>query len=149
MKKNIPILIIFVLFLSCNSIEEIKYSLNRGFLGRFIDGFSVKFNKTGIEAEYIEAPKEYNIEEGSKGRKIYNLIPEDLGLPPLKELFKLFNKIDFPEETNWMEKIYDVPIWHLYVDDKDYTSNRGTEFLEKFDDIVNLTNIREYCKSRY
>ncbi len=71
-------------------------------------------------------------------------------MPPLKELFKLFNKIKFPEETNWMDtKLFDVPIWHLIVDDKDYYSNRGTDFLTKFLDLVNITNIKEYCKDRY
>ena len=149
MKDIYIIILIFGLFSSFNSIDEIKYSKSRGFLGRLIDSFSVKFNRySGIQAEYLEVNR-YNQSE-SKGKKIYNLTTEELDLPSLKELFKLFNKIDFPEETNWMHtKLYDVPIWHLYVDEKDYYSNRGTEFLEKFDDIVNITNIREYCKKRY
>ena len=139
----------FALFSSFNSIDEIRYAINRGFLGRLIDTFSVTFNRfSGIQAEYSEV-NSFNIEE-SKEKKIYNLTTEELGLPSLKELFKLFNKIDFPEETNWMQtKLYDVPIWHLYVDDKDYYSNRRTEFLEEFDYIVNLTNIKEYCKNNY
>ena len=60
----------------------------------------------------------------------------------MKVLFKLFNNINFPDETNWKQQIYDVPIWHLIVDGKDYYSNVGTEFLQKFNDIVNLTNIK-------
>ena len=149
MKDICKIILIFALLSSFNSIDEIKYSINRGFLGRLIDTFSVTFNRiSGIQAEYSEA-NSFNIEE-SKGKKIYNLTTEELGLPSLKELFKLFNKIDFPEETDWMQpKLFDVPIWYLYVDDKDYHSNRGTEFLEEFAYIVNLTNIKKYCKDNY
>ena len=145
--------LLLILFTSFYSIDEIKYSLTTGFLGRFIDRFSVRFNKyEGIQAEYEEAPIPISVdfEEEPKGKKVYNLTCEDLGLPSLKELFKLFNKIDFPNETNWVDtKTFDVPIWHLYVDDKDYHSNRGTKFLEEFSNIVNLTNIRRYCASRY
>ena len=144
MKNKISIFIIFILFLSIKSIEQIEYSINRGFLGRFIDSFSVKFNRlTGIQAQYVEA------RNNTRRKETYNITNDELGLPSMKELFKLFNKINFPNETNWMQQIYDVPIWHLIVDGKDYYSNRGTEFLEKFNDIVNLTNIKEYCKKRY
>ena len=146
MKYIYKILLIFCLFSSLNSIDEITYRLSRGFLGRLIDSFSVKFNRfSGIQAEYLEARN-----PESKGNKVYNLTTEDLNLPSLKELFKLFNKIKFPNETNWMDtKLFDVPIWHLIVDDKDYHSNRGTDFLREFADLVNLTNIKEYCKNNY
>ena len=146
------IFLLLILFTSLYSIDEIKYLLARGFLGRFIDRFSVTFNRyEGIQAEYEKAPNRNDFEEEElKVKKIYNLTCEELDLPPLKELFKLFNKIDFPNETNWMDtKLFDVPIWHLYVDGKDYHSNRGTEFLRDFSDIVNLTNIKEYCINRY
>ena len=147
MIKFLSIFLIFILFSCFNSIDEIKYSLARGRLGRLIDRFSVTFNRlSGIQAEYGEA-NNFNVE---KEHKVYNLTTKELGLPSLKDLFKLFNKINFPEQTNWRDsKLFDVPIWHLYVDGKDYSSNRGTEFLLDFDSIVNLTNIREYCKSRY
>ena len=149
----IKIFLLLILFTSLYSIDEIKYLLARGFLGRFIDRFSVTFNRyEGIQAEYVKGPKinDFNDEQKNEGTKIYKLTCEELGLPPLKELFKLFNKIDFPNETNWMDtKLYDVPIWHLYVDGKDYHSNRGTEFLTEFSYIVNLTNIKEYCIKRY
>ena len=146
--KVINIVLLFVLFSSLNSIDEISYRLSRGRFGRLIDSFGVTFNRiTGIQADYLEASQGLDT---VKGKKTYNLTSEDLGLPSLKELFKLFNKINFPNETNWMQpKLYDVPIWHLYVDDRDYHSNRGTEFLTQFSNIVNLTNIKEYCKSRY
>ena len=144
MKNKITILIIFILFLSIKSIEQIEYRLSRGFLGRFIDSFSVKFNRlTGIQAQYSEE------RNNTRRKETYNITNDELGLPPLKELFKLFNKINFPNETNWMQQIFDVPIWHLIVDEKDYYSNIETEFLDKFNDIINLTNIKEYCKKRY
>ena len=144
MKNKITILIIFILFLSIKSIEQIEYRLSRGFLGRFIDSFSVKFNRlTGIQAQYSEE------RNNTRRKETYNITNVELGLPPLKELFKLFNKINFPNETNWTQKIMDVPIWHLIVDEKDYYSNIETEFLDKFNDIINLTNIKEYCKKRY
>jgi len=155
MKNIITIFLILILFSSLNSIDQIEYYLSRRFIGRLIDSFSVKFNRfTGIYAEYLEARNNLNEEEEEeeepKGLKTYNITTDELGLPPLKELFKLFNKIDFPNETNWMDtKLYDVPIWHLYVDGKDYHSNRGTEFLTEFSYIVNLTNIKEYCIKRY
>ena len=155
MKNIITIFLILILFSSLNSIDQIEYYLSRRFIGRLIDSFSVKFNRfTGIYAEYLEARNNLNEEEEEeeepKGLKTYNITTDELGLPPLKELFKLFNKINFPNETDWMHKrLFDVPVWHLIVDDKDYYSNRGTEFLEKFDEIVNITNIKEYCISRY
>ena len=147
MIKFLSIFLILILFSCFNSIDEIKYSLARGRLGRLIDRFSVTFHRlSGIQAEYVET-NNFNVE---KEYKIYNLTNKELGLPSLKELFKLFNKINFPEQTNWRDpKLFDVPIWHLYVDGKDYSSNRGTSFLLDFDRIVNLTNIKEYCKSRY
>ena len=150
MKYKFKIFLIFCIFSTLNSIDQITYRLPRGFLGRLIDSFSVTFNRiTGIQAEYLEA-RNQDPELEPKGKKVYNLTTDDLNLPSLKELFKLFNKIKFPNETNWMDtKIYDVPIWHLIVDDKDYHSNRGTDFLREFSEIVNLTNIKEYCKNNY
>ena len=150
MKYIFKIFLIFCIFSTLNSIDQITYRLPRGFLGRLIDSFSVTFNRiTGIQAEYLEA-RNQDPELEPKGKKVYNLTTDDLNLPSLKELFKLFNKIKFPNETNWMDtKLYDVPIWHLIVDDKDYHSNRGTDFLREFSEIVNLTNIKEYCKNNY
>ena len=148
------IFLLLILFTSFYSIDEIKYSSTSGLFGRFNSRFSVRFNRSeGIQAEYEKGPVLIDLEEEEeepKGIKVYNLTCEDLELPSLKELFKLFNKIDFPNETNWVDtKLLDAPVWHLYVDDKDYHSNRGTKFLEEFSYIVNLTNIRLYCSSRY
>ena len=52
------IFLLLILFTSLYSIDEIKYLLARGFLGRFIDRFSVRFNRfEGIQAEYVKGPK--------------------------------------------------------------------------------------------
>ena len=103
MKYIFKIFLIFGLFSALNSIDQIIYRLPRGFLGRLIDSFSVTFNRiTGIQAEYLEA-RNQDPELEPKGKKIYNLTTDDLNLPSLKELFKLFNKIKFPNETNWMD----------------------------------------------
>ena len=147
------IFIIFLLFFSFNCIEEIEYRIVHHFIGRVLDKFSVKFNKTtGIKAEYEEYQfiDETLERPESKGKKVYNLTSEDLGLPCLKELFKLFNKISFPEETNWEDPLlYDFPVWHLIVGGKDYYSNLETGFKDKFNEIVNINNIMKYCKDNY
>ena len=147
------IFIIFLLFFSLNCIEEIEYRIEYHLFGRVLDKFSVKFNKTtGITAEYEEYT---SIDEpfetpASKGIKLYNLTSEVLGLPSLKDLFKLFNKISFPERKNWVDRLLcDAPIWHLIVDGNDYYSNDGTEFKDKFNEIVNINNIMKYCKDNY
>ena len=150
--KNI--FLIFLLFSLFNSIDEIEYRIVNGFLGRVFDSFSVKFNRMeGIIAEYEEMGDIVDDMDNmpkSKGKKIYNFTTEELGLPNLKELFKQFNKIDFPNETNWVDKqLFDVPYWHLIVDGKDYYSNVGTDFMTKFQKIINIYDIMNYCKDHY
>ena len=152
MQKNLmKLFFIFLLFSTFNSIEEIEYRITNAFIGRILNRFSVKFNKiSGIKAEYEEMEPNYENGNISKGKKIYNITNEELGLPNNKELFKLFDKIDFPEETDWSDRnLFDVPFWHLIVDGKDYYSNVGTEFMSKFQEIVNIGDIRKYCKENY
>ena len=152
MQKNLmKLFLIFILFSTFNSIEEIEYRKTNGFIGRILDRFSVKFKKiNGIKAEYEEMEENYDNGNISKGKKVYNITNEELGLPNNKELFKLFDKIDFPEETDWSDRnLFDVPFWHLIVDEKDYYSNVGTEFMSKFQEIVNIGDIRKYCKENY
>ena len=149
MKKIIiQIFIICLLFSSFSPIEEIEYRIIHHFIGKVLDIFSVKFNRlNGIKAEYEEME---DFDDISKGKKYYNLTNEDLNLPSMKELFKLFNKIDFPNETNWVDnELYDIPIWHLIVDGKDYHSNVGTYFMDKFQEIINIYDIMKYCKDNY
>ena len=63
--------LIFLLFSSLNCLDEIEYRITRGFIGRILDRFSLKFNRiNGIIAEY-EAMKrgpEVPINQ-SKGKK--------------------------------------------------------------------------------
>ena len=147
-KLIIQIFIICLMFSSFSSIEEIEYRIIHHFIGKVLDIFSVKFNRlTGIKAEYEEME---DFEDISKGKKYYNLTNEDFNFPSMKELFKLFNKIDFPNETNWVDnELYDVPIWHLIVDGKDYHSNVGTYFMDKFQEIIKIYDIMKYCKDNY
>ena len=49
----------------------------------------------------------------------------------MKELFKNFNKITFPENTDYSADITDASFWHLIVDGKDCYSNIETNFLER------------------
>ena len=45
------IIIIFLLFLSLNTLDEIEYKIVHRIIGKVLDKFSVKFNKiTGIKA---------------------------------------------------------------------------------------------------
>ena len=150
-KDLMKLIFIFLLFSTFNSIEEIEYRIVHAFITRIRDRFSVKFNKiNGIKAEYEEMEPNYDNGNISRGKKIYNITNEELGLPNNKELFKLFDKIDFPEETNWNDRtLFDVPVWHLIVDGKDYHSNVGTEFMSKFQKIVNVYDIMNYCKENY
>ena len=140
--------------ISLNDYNEIEYYTDRIYRITHIKSkFSVKFNKKdGIQARLHDIKEAYyedhSIYEDYQ-LKIYNLTNEELGLMPMKELFKNFNKIDFPEETDFAEKIFDVFDWHLVVDGTDYYSNVRTDFYDKFDDLVNINHIREYVENLY
>ena len=150
--NKMNLVLIFLLFSSLNCLDEIEYRITRGFIGRILDRFSLKLNRlNGITAEYeaMQSGPEVPINQ-SKGKKKYNLTTEELGLPTLKELFKLFSKIDFPEETDWSyHRLFDVPFWHLLVDGKDYYSNFGAEFMTKFQEIIDLYTIKDYIVKKY
>ena len=150
-KKYIRIIFIFFLSSLINSLDEIEYKITHNYIGKIVDKFSVKFNRIkGIKAEYEEMEDRDDYEVVSKGKKIYNLTCDELNLPNLKELFKQFNKIKFPNETNWVNNLLcDGPIWHLIVDGKDYYSNENTDFMNAFKDITNLYDILDYCKEKY
>ena len=117
--------------------------------------FSIKFVRDGgIRATYEKGKLDYEIDPetmsfkekvtGSELRS-FKLSNEDLGLMEAKELFKNFDKIEFPEETDFTSALYpDFPIWHIIVDGKDYQSNVDTEFYKKLDDLINIRNIKEY-----
>ena len=150
-KTYIKIIFLIFLFSLFNALDEIEYNIAHTYVVKARSSFSIKFNRlNGIKAEYEEMEENDDYEIISKGKKIYNLTSDELGLPNLKELFKLFNKINFPNETDWIDTtICDGPIWHLIVDGKDYYSNVDTEFMDKFVDITNLYDIMDYCKENY
>ena len=158
MKNLLNKIFLFTLSLSfiiaLNNYNEIEYYTDRFYrLTHTKSKFSVKFNKKdGIQARLHDIKEayyeNYSIYEDYK-LKIYNLTNEELGIMPMKELFKNFNKINFPNETDWAEMIFDVFDWHLIVDGKDYYSNVRTEFYDKFDDLVDINHIREYVENLY
>ena len=122
--------------------------------------FSIKFNREkGIQAQYQKAKSKMVIDPstfsfidktGNEGLKTFELTNEELGLMPIKELFEKFDKIEFPEETDFSSALYpDFPIWHIIVDGKDYQSNVNTNFYDKFNDLVQIKNIKEYVVNKY
>ena len=159
-----------ILFLLCltfsfiNSIERIqeieymekiysKYS-------KYFTYFSIKFDrKTGIVAKYQRAIPKYELDEetleiidltGDEGLKTFELTNEELGLKDNKELFKSFDKIEFPEETDFINSmLFWLPDWHLIVDGKDYKLNVKPEFYNEFNDLVNVKEIRDYVINLY
>ena len=122
--------------------------------------FSVKFVKDqGIEARYQKGKLKYVMDPATftfvektsnAGLKIFKLTSEELTLPSVNELFENFDKINFPEETNFNNALYpDFPIWHLIVDGKDYQSNVNTEFYDKVNELVNIKYIQDYVIKKY
>ena len=122
--------------------------------------FSVKFIKDqGIEALYQKGkvvmeidPNTFSFVEktGNEGLKVFKLTSEELSLASINELFQNFDKIIFPEETNFSSALYpDFPIWHIIVDGKDYQSNVNTEFYDKINELVNIKHIQEYVIKKY
>ena len=142
---------------SANNYNEIEYISDVYYrVSHSFSKFSVKFNRlNGIEVSFHETKPILDedtldvIGIVDNELKKYNLTNEELGIMQMKELFKNFNKITFPENTDCSAKITDVPFWHLIVDGKDYFSNIMTDFLEKIDNLVHLDEIREYVKKLY
>ena len=122
--------------------------------------FSIKFNKdNGIRADYQKGKLEYEIDPETMSfkekvtnsqLKSFKLSNQELGLMEAKELFKNFDKIEFPEETDFTTALYpDFPIWHIIVDGKDYQSNVDTDFYRKIDDLINIRKIKEYVINKF
>ena len=149
--KKFLLLLLLISFIE--SFEEIEYRKINGYLGRILENFAIKFNRINneIKAEYEETIYDFdNIEYKSKGRKTFNLTNEELGLPSMKALFKKFNKIIFPDETDWIDHYSpDYPSWALLIDGKLYYTNYETDFIRKFQEIINIHNINEYIKKIY
>ena len=122
--------------------------------------FSIVFSKdNGIHASYGKGKLEYEIDPETKSLqeivkvdklKSFPLSNGELGLMDIKELFKNFDKIEFPEETNFTTALFpDFPIWHIVVDGKDYQSNVQTDFYQKIDDLINITKIKDYVINKF
>ena len=121
--------------------------------------FSILFKRdNGISANYEKGKLEYEIDPETMSLKekvtdsqlkSFRLSNEELGLMEDKELFKNFDKIEFPEETDFTSALYpDFTIWHIIVDGKDYKSNVETDFYKKFDNLINIRKIKEYVISQ-
>ena len=122
--------------------------------------FSIKFKRdSGISADYQKGKLEYEIDPETMSLKekvtnsqlkSFKFSNQELGLMEAKELFKNFDKIEFPEETDFTTALYpDFPIWHIIVDGKDYQSNVDTEFSRKLDDLINIRKIKEYVINKF
>ena len=122
--------------------------------------FSIKFKRdSGISADYQKGKLEYEIDPETMSLKekvtnsqlkSFKFSNQELGLMEAKELFKNFDKIEFPEETDFTTDLYpDFPIWHIIVDGKDYQSNVDTEFSRKLDDLINIRKIKEYVINKF
>ena len=160
--------ILFLLFLSFSfissqdKIQEIEYwEKIYSKYTKYFTYFSLKLNRKegGVIAKYQRAIPKYEFDEetlefiditGDEGLKTYELTNEELGLKKNKELFKNFDKIKFPEETDFIQSsIFGIPEWHLNVDGKDYKANVKTDFYNEFNDLVNIKEIRDYIINRY
>ena len=160
--KYYTLFLIILLFSFINSkIKEIEY--RQKIVSKYDKSFtlfSIKLNKeTGIQAQYQKGVAKYEIDPetlslvdktGLEGLKTFELTNDELGLMPNKELFKNFDKIEFPEKTDFRNSLYpDFPIWHLIVDGKDYQSNVNTEFYDRFIELVNVKEIKDYVVKQY
>ena len=164
MKLLYKIVLVFLSFSLMNSLgkyTEIEY--RQKVVSKYdkkFTLFSVKFNREeGIQAQYQKGKQILEIDpetmtivdkSGTENLKSFQLTPEELQLSPMKDLFKVFDKIEFPEETDFRSALYpDFPIWHIIVDGKDYQSNVDTPFYKKFDELVNIKNIKDYVIQKY
>lgn len=146
----------FILMTSQKSYKEIEY--RQRIISKYDKSFtlfSVKFTRDkDIQAQYQEGTAKFEIDPntfslidktGTEGLKTFDLTSEELGLKSINELFAAFDKIEFPEETNFSSAMYpDFPIWHIIVDGKDYQSNINTEFYDKINELINIKRIQEY-----
>ena len=154
-KLKLPFLFsLFLLISQVSSFDEIEYVLNRGFLGRAIDHFLVRFNReTGIYAEFQRFNQQTNFDEEVNNKtslQTYNIPNELLNILPNEELFVELNKITFPENEDCSNHgLFDVPYWGLNVNGKNYFGNVMVDFLGEFIDLVKLNDIKEYVLNQY
>ena len=125
----------------------------------FISFKFCKKEKNIIKAQYQKGKAKFEIDPntfsfvdktGDEGLKNFNIAYEELGFNNSEDLFKLFDEIIFPEETDFRTAQFpDFPIWHIIVDGKDYQGNVNTQFYDRFNNIVNIKKIEEYVINKY
>ena len=124
--------------------------------------FSIKFikSKNIIEAIYQKGFAKFEIDPNTfslidktteEGLKKFELSYDELSLMPKEELFKNFDKINFPKDNNNYNnaEFPDFPIWHIIVDGKDYQGNVDTDFYIKFNNLIDIKKIENYVISKY
>ena len=152
--------ILSISFITCKYNEIVYYQRIVSKYDKTFTSFSIVFSKdNGIHASYGKGKLEYEIDPETKSLqeivkvdklKSFPLSNGELGLMDIKELFKNFDKIEFPEETNFTTALFpDFPIWHIVVDGKDYQSNVQTDFYQKIDDLINITKIKDYVINKF
>ena len=162
---NILILLslVYLIMSSGNNYSEIEY--RQRIISKYnksLTFISFKFSKKEkgiIKAQYQKGKAKFEIDPntftfvdktGDEGLKNFNLTYEEIGFNKNEDLFKLFDEIIFPEETDFRNSKYpDFPIWHIVVDGKDYQGNVNTEFYDKFNNIVNIKKIEAYVINKY
>ena len=147
--------ILSISFMTCKYNEIAYHERIVSKYDKSFTSFSIVFKReSGIRANYEKGKLDYEIDPETLSLKekvttnqlkSFRLSNEELGLMESKELFKNFDKIEFPEETDFTTALYpDFPIWHIIVDGKDYKSNVDTDFSKKLDDLINIRKIKEY-----
>ena len=159
--KIILSILVFSFISSQQSFKEIEY--RQKIVSKYdkqFTLFSVKFIRDkGIQAQYQKGISKIEFDPdtssfvdktGDEGLKTFELTNEELDLKPINELFEEFDKIEFPEETNFSSSLFpDFPIWHIIVDGKDYQSNINTDFYDKFNELVQIKKIEKHVIKKY
>ena len=147
---------------SGNNFSEIEY--RQRIISKYdksLTFISVKFSRKNekIISQYQKCKAKFEIDPntfsfvdktGTEGLKEFELSYGELGLEKNEVLFKKFDSIEFPEETDFRTAQFpDFPIWHIIVDGKDYQGNVNTEFYNKFDNLINIKKVEEYIIKKY
>ena len=155
-------LLYIIMSSSGNNYSEIEYKqriISKYNKSLTFISFKFSIKEKGIKAQYQKTKAKFEIDPntfsfvdktGDEGLKNFDLTYEELGFNKNEDLFKLFNNIIFPEETDFRTAQFpDFPIWHIIVDGKDYQGNVNTQFYDKFNNIVNIKKIEEYVINKY
>ena len=153
---------IYIIMSSGNNFSEIEY--RQRIISKYdksLTFISVKFSRKNekIISKYQKCKAKFEIDPntfsfvdktGTEGLKEFELSYGELGLEKKEELFKKFNLMEFPGETDFRNAQFpDFPIWHIIIDGKDYQGNVNTEFYNKFDNLINIKKVEEYIIKKY